>query len=232
MKPPTRRPELSRTAKGRSRTRNLDHPIKDNSLSIVLFALFVLCLAAQSFAGWRLQNETLAAHGKPSIGYWQNLSSGTFLEGLATNWQAAFLQLGSLIVFSGYLYQRGAPHSRDPHAAADKQKGRKEASRFSWLYRNSLFLAFVLLFLISLALHVVFGAHAYNAERALAGQPPLSIAAFLVSAKFWSSTLQTWQAEYLAIAVFVVLSIFLRQQNSAESKPLESSDQKTGEANK
>jgi hypothetical protein len=44
--------------------------------------------------------------------------------------------------------------------------------------------------------------------------------------------LQTWQAEYLAIAVFVVLSIFLRQQDSAESKPVESRDQTTGEANK
>ena len=81
-------------------------------------------------------------------------------------------------------------------------------------------------------MHVVFGAEAYNEERALAGQPPISIAAFLLSAKFWSSTLQTWQAEYLAIAIFVVLSIFLRQQDSAESKPVESSNETTGEANK
>ena len=76
------------------------------------------------------------------------------------------------------------------------------------------------------------GIKAYHEECALAGQPPISIAAFLISAKFWSSTLQTWQAEYLAIAVFVVLSIFLRQQDSAESKPVESSDHTTGEANK
>ena len=86
--------------------------------------------------------------------------------------------------------------------------------------------------MLSLALHVVVGAGAYNEERSLTGRPPISIAAFLLSAKFWSSTLQTWQAEYLAIAIFVVLSIFLRQQNSAESKPLESRDDATGEANK
>jgi hypothetical protein len=47
------------------------------------------------------------------------------------------------------------------------------------------------------------GIKAYHEECALAGQPPISIAAFLISAKFWSSTLQTWQAEYLVIAVFV-----------------------------
>jgi hypothetical protein len=199
--------------------RRLIHPIKDNSLSIILFALFAICISAQSLAGWRLQNETLAAHGQAPVGYWHNLSTGTFLEGLATNWQAAFPQLASLTVFSAFLYQRGAPHSRDPRLVKDKKKRREENSRFNWLYRNSLFLAFVALFVLSLALDVVAGDKAYNEVRSLEAQPPISIAAFLVSAKFWSSTLQTWQAEYLAIAVFVVLSIFLRQQDSAESKP-------------
>ena len=113
-----------------------------------------------------------------------------------------------------------------------KRKLREEAGHFSWFYRNSFFLALLLLFVLSLAMHVVVGTEAYNEERSLTGRPPISIAAFLLSAKFWSSTLQTWQAEYLAIAIFVVLSIFLRQQNSAESKPLESRDDATGEANK
>lgn len=216
----------------RSRMQRLPHAIVDNSLTIVLFALFVVCIFAQSFAGWRLQNLTLAAHGQALTGYWRNLFTGTFLEGLASNWQAAFLQLASLIVFSGFLYQRGAPHSRDPLKVKSRQTQREEAGRFTWCYRHSLFLAFLLLFVLSLALHVVVGGKAYNEERALAGQPPISLGAFLISAKFWSSTLQTWQAEYLAIAVFVVLSIFLRQQDSAESKPVESSDHTTGKANK
>jgi hypothetical protein len=211
--------------------RRLIRAIKDNSLTIVLFALFVICLVAQTFASWRLRNETLAAHGQGPVGYWHNLSSGTFLEGLASNWQAAFLQLASLIVFSGLLYQRGAAHSRDPLKPKNEWKRRQEASRFSWLYRNSLFLAFLLLTVLSLTMHVVVGLIAHNEERALTGQSPISIATFLLSAKFWSSTLQTWQAEYLAIAIFVVLSIFLRQQDSAESKPVESSNETTGEAN-
>jgi hypothetical protein len=220
-------------ARGRwRRAQMLLHAIKENSLTIVLFVLFAICLFAQSFAGWRLQNETLAAHGQALVGYWRNLSSGTFLEGLATNWQAAFLQLASLILFSGFLYQRGAPHSRDPLKVNNRQKQREEAGRFCWIYRHSFFLAFLLLFVLTLALDVVFGTKAYNEERALAGQPLISLAAFLHSAKFWSSIMQTWQAEYLAIAVFVVLSIFLRQQESAESKPVECSDKTTGEANK
>jgi hypothetical protein len=215
----------------RGRVRKLIQAIIDSSLTIVLFVLFVMCIFAQSFAGWRLENETMAAHGQAPIGYWHNLFTGAFLEGLASNWQAAFLQLASLIVFSGFLYQRGAPHSRDPNKAKSKQKRLEEAGRFTWCYRHSLFLAFLALFLLTLALHVVVGDKAYNEDRAFTGQLPMSISEFLLSAKFWSSTLQTWQAEYLAISLFVVFSVFLRQQNSAESKPVESSDATTGEAN-
>ena len=48
--------------------RKLIHAIRDDSLSIVLFALFVICIFGQNFAGWRLQNETLAAHGQCGSG--------------------------------------------------------------------------------------------------------------------------------------------------------------------
>ena len=80
--------------------------------------------------------------------------------------------------------------------------------------------------------HVIFGAEACNQIRALAGQPPLSLAAFVVSAKVLSSTLQTRQAEYLVIALYAVLGIFLREEGSAESKPAGASEATAGEHNK
>jgi hypothetical protein len=84
-------------------------------------------------------------------------------------------------VFSSFLYQRGAPHSLDPDKARRKHK-RREVHRFTWFYRNSLLVAFLLLFVLALGLHIVFGTKAYNEEITLAGQPPISIAAFLCSA--------------------------------------------------
>jgi hypothetical protein len=99
------------------------------------------------------------------------------------------------------------------------------------VYRHSFLLAFLLLFVISLALHVFFGAKDYNDDRAYTGQPAISIGEILLSAKFWSSTPETWPAEYLAFMLYVVLSIFLREQGSSKSKPIGSKDQTTGEVN-
>lgn len=187
------------------------------------------------WAGFLWQNETLAAHHQPAIGLWSYLGSGTFLEGLSTNWQAAVLQLASLIVFSSFLYQRGSPHSRKPeHHREHRRLSKNRRGRYvpGWLRRNSLFAAFVLLFLAAFAVHAGSGIFADNSERALMGEPPLTFGDYLVSPKFWWENFQTWQAEYLVIALYLVLSIFLRQEGSAESKPENAPDNDTGEHNK
>jgi hypothetical protein len=73
----------------------------------------------------------------------------------------------------------------------DEQKRRDETARFTWFFRHSFFLSLMLLFALALTMHVVMGTSAYNQERTLAHQPPISVAAFLLSATFWSSTLDT-----------------------------------------
>ncbi|MGB8476361.1 MAG: DUF6766 family protein, partial [Candidatus Acidiferrum sp.] len=126
----------------------------------------------------------------------------------------------------------------DSGTESKKQKGKRgrgkqaKGKRSSWIYRNSLSLAFLLLFIGTFIAHLVFSMLAYNDTRALNGQGPLSIAAYARSATFWFRSLQTWEAEFGVIGVFIILSIFLRQEGSAESKPVEESDQATGETNK
>lgn len=208
--------------------RKLVKLIRDNSLSIVLFALFVVCVGGAVWAGWLQQNETLVAHHRGGVGLASYLGSGAFLEGLAVNWQAAILQLASLIVFSSFLYQRGSPHSRKPDR---RPKRRRFGFVGGWVRRNSLFLAFLALFLVTFAMHAAAGVYADNSRRALDGEPPVSIGDYLVSSRFWWENFQTWQAEYLVIALYLVLSVFLRQQGSAESKPADAPDGETGEHN-
>jgi hypothetical protein len=203
----------------------------NNSLSILFFSLFVLALAGQSVSGFFSYNERLSAHGLPHIGYAGYLSTGDFLDGIFTNWQAAILQLVTLILFGGLLHQKGAPHSRQPEGDSPAKR-RREGEGTSWLHRHSLSVAFALYFAGSFAAHVVFGCWAYNETRALTAQPPVSVGAYLLTAAFWNKNCQTWQAEFIVMGLFLVSTIFLRDQSSAESKPLRSADEETGEHNK
>jgi hypothetical protein len=128
--------------------------------------------------------------------------------------------------------QRGATHSRKPgRRQHEKLTGSFAQKAVQWIYNHSLSLAFLVLFVLAFSLHAIFGAAFYNDQRALSGQPPLSIGEFVVSARFWFQNFQTWQAEYLAIAAYILLSIVLRQAQSPESKPVSSSNDDTGVAN-
>lgn len=73
------------------------------------------------------------------------------------------------------------------------------------------------------------GAAAYNQESGREHEVLFGFPDFLHSAQFWFSTLQTRQAEFFAMGVFMALTIFLQQESSAESKPVEASDEETGE---
>ena len=52
--------------------------------------------------------------------------------------------------------------------------------------------------------------------------------AYLASPDFWNRTLQNWQSEFLAVGSMAVLSIYLRQRGSPESKPVGAPHAATG----
>ena len=116
--------------------------VRDNSMSILFGLLFVATLVGQAVTGYHAANQQLTAHGRPalSIGSW--LSSGGFLNALAVNWQAAILQLATLVLAGAVLYQRGASHSRDPdkdkhESPEDEHRQRDDERRFTWVRRHS-----------------------------------------------------------------------------------------------
>ena len=219
----------------------LKRMIADHGLLLVFVVLFLGFLAGQVFSGAAAYNDARAAHGLPAIGYWRYVGTGNFLQGVFSNWQAAILQLGSLVLFSVFLRERGAAHSLDPNKPHKKPGPRWSLSRSGvrasgkergWLYRNSLSIAFAILFLATFVLHLLSGAASYNEQRALSHRGPLSVPAYFVSSRFWFTTLQTWEAEYMAIALYIFLTIFLRQEGSPESKRVEAKDSDTGDTNK
>ena len=91
----------------------------------------------------------------------------------------------------------------------------------SFWRRNGLSLAFAGLTLASLLGHVLAGRSAENHERLQHGLAVLDIVQYLGSGVFLSSLFENWESEFLQMALFVLLTVGLRQKGSSESKPLD-----------
>jgi len=96
------------------------------------------------------------------------------------------------------------------------------------LYEHSLSIAFVTLFLASWLGHLYGSFTDFNEQQLLHGHPQKKLSEFLAEPDFWFETFQNWQSEFLSVASIVVLSIFLRQKGSPESKPVDASHMETG----
>src|SRR5688572_1646674 len=214
---------------------------KRNGLSIVLLALFLLTMAGQTLTGWSAHNEDELEHGRPTVTLGAYLGSGHFWEATGENWESEFLQMALFVILTTFLYQKGSAESKridtieevelDPRRFSDKEDAPGPVRRGGWplvLYKNSLGIAFVLLFLLSLVIHAIGGRQHYNEELQLHGRPEVSLAAYVQSSRFWFESFQNWQSEFLSLAAMVVGTIFLRQHGSAESKPVHTAHGDTG----
>jgi hypothetical protein len=214
---------------------------RNNGLSITLFALFLVCLVAQSITGWFEHNKELEQHGRAALALAEYLRSGSFIEVTAENWESEFLQMAVYVLFTVSLFQRGSSESkspdheeevdRDPRVSkikADAPWPVRTGGVWLRLYEHSLSIALLTLFFISFALHAAGGAQNFNEENALHGEPLVSIWQYLATSRFWYESFQNWQSELLAIGSMVVLSIFLRQRGSPESKPVDAPHSETG----
>lgn len=208
-------------------------------MSIVLFGLFFLTLAGQSATGWREYNQDRAEHKHPAVSYGNYLGSGHFVEGVFENWESEFLQMSSYVLLTIWLRQKGSAESKkiSGQEAVDNDPRGSSRRNAPWpvrkgglvlrLYENSLSLAFVALFLLSFFLHAVGGATETNREALEHGSPTISTMTYVQTSRFWYESLQNWQSEFLATGAIVLLSVFLRQRGSPESKPVDAPNSET-----
>jgi hypothetical protein len=68
----------------------------------------------------------------------------------------------------------------------------------------------------------------YNEEQVLKHLPTETAMQYLFNARLWFESFQNWQSEFLSIFAMVVFSIFLREQYSPQSKPVDASNSETG----
>ncbi|MFI8962558.1 DUF6766 family protein [Streptomyces sp. NPDC053493] len=214
-----------------------------NSLSLAFAAAFFVVLACQAVSGRAEFNEQLAVEGLQQIGFGDYLMSSDFAVDVTENWQSEFLQFFLYVFGTIHLVQRGSPESK-PLARAGSESDRDQrmgdharadsprwAGTKDWrqaAYSRSLGLVMAAIFFLSWFAQSVSGVAAYNGERLRQLQPPIGWGSYLGSSDFWNRSLQNWQSELLAVFAMVILSVYLRQRGSPESKPVGASHTATG----
>lgn len=209
-----------------------------NSLSIVFLFLFVVTWMAQAWTGWREHNEDLATGGAQQLLFSDYLSSGHFISATFENFQSEFLHMALYVVLTISLRQRGSAESKQLEGEEEVDRTPQPSPNAPWavrkggwvlkLYSNSLSIAFITLFFVSWGLHLYGSWQDYNVEQALDQKPAVDIFAFLSEPIFWFETFQNWQSEFLSVASIVILTIYLRQKGSPESKPVDAPHSETG----
>jgi hypothetical protein len=216
--------------------------VRDHSLSLVTLGVFLLIwMGGQVWAGHRTYNDEQRAHGQPAVSMADYVTRAEFGEATFENWESEFLQMGVYVLLTAWLVQRGSAESRppggDPTLDEDPRDHRDDPDA-PWpvrrgglalrLYEHSLSIALLTMFLLAFLGHLVTGARAYSAEQAAHGEPGVSAPGYLFRSQFWFESLQNWQSEFLAVGTLVVLSVFLRQRGSPESKPVHAPHHQTG----
>jgi hypothetical protein len=217
--------------------------LRDNSLSLFFLALFLLALFGQSVAGYQVYNQEQVDHEEQTIGYFRYLVSSDFGANTLENWQSEWLQFWLFALATVWFIQRGSAESKEvgkEGLESDQQqevKGYAPQSAPRWarardwrlsIYSNSFTLVMGAIFLVTWLGQSFTTWSVYNDEQSEHGEPAVSWSTYVTSADFWERSLQNWQSEFLAVGTMAVLTIYLRQRGSPESKPVGAPHDQTG----
>jgi hypothetical protein len=80
------------------------------------------------------------------------------------------------------------------------------------------------LFLLLLAGQTMTGYWENNQDQLRHGQPLLQLSDYLRSSHYWEAIFENWESEFLQMAAYVILTVFLFQRGSSESKDPDKTD--------
>ena len=217
--------------------------LRENALGLFFGAIFLGTLVAQALVGHADFNHEQAAHMDDPVSLGRYLVSSAFMVDVLENWQSEYLQFTLYILATVWLLQRGSPESKEldkagresdedqrigSHADEDSPRWARVGGLRTRLYSNSLVLVMTAIWLASWLGQSVTGRVAYNAEQLDHHEAAVGWLEYLTKPDFWNRTLQNWQSEFLAVGSMAVLSIYLRQRGSPESKPVGAPHSATG----
>jgi hypothetical protein len=97
---------------GWARTRGWRLRLYENSLLVVMAAIWVGSWVAQSVTGVSEYNAERLDHQELPVSWGEYLTRADFWEKTLQNWQSEFLAVGSMAMLAVYLRQRGSPESK------------------------------------------------------------------------------------------------------------------------
>ncbi len=112
----------------------------------------------------------------------------------------------------------GREAGEDSRMSLTKAKARPSTTRRGFFRNNSLPLVCFALFAIFVVGVLFTGFREHNVEQKEHEQPELSLGEYATSGAFWEALTENWESEYLQMAAYVVLTVFLIQKGSSESK--------------
>lgn len=207
--------------------------LRNNALSLVVLGMFVFSFVCQAASGWQVYNQERQQRGQQQVSLSSYLHTDHFGEAIFENWESEFLQMAIFVGLTSVLVQKGSaesnPSEDEPEDVSyplrsDSPWPARQGGWIRWIYSRSLTLALGALFLFSFSMHLVKGAGAYSEETGRL----CTAWQYLSTAQFWFESMQNWQSEFLSVATLSLLSIWLRQQNSPESKPVNKPHHSTG----
>jgi hypothetical protein len=83
---------------------------------------------------------------------------------------------------------------------------------------NGLSIVLLTMFVLSLAGQSITGHRHYNADQRAHDHPEITFGDYLTTPAFLEVTMENWESEFLQMAAYVLLTVFLFQKGSAESK--------------
>lgn len=216
--------------------------VRENSLSLVFFVLFLFTIVAQAVTGFHEYTSEIGELNiarAESITFLKYLSSGHFIQATFENWESEFLQMALFVVLTVFLKQKGSSESKKlneknkPDKVPDPRRKNapwpvRQGGIILRIYENSLSIALILLFVLSWGFHFIGSMKDENYFRALRAEPLISTVQYLTNNRQWFESFQNWQSEFLSVFAIVVLSIFLRQKGSSQSKPVDAPNSETG----
>ena len=104
-------------------------------------------------------------------------------------------------------------------AASSQTSKRKKISRTRRiLHENGLSIVLFGLFLVFLIGQGIAGHRQHNQDLQEHGQPAMAFEEYLFSDHFLEATAENWESEFLQMSAYVLLTVFLYQKGSSESK--------------